>query len=187
MGPFGAGLAGLRLCVCSELVGEAEQCRVGAQPDVEIVDDDRRSAGELVRAGAEIGIAVFAAGEPVADELRLDAAANRVAEPGVADGDHCRRAEYTAASGDYLRASRGHAVALPRGAAGRIDENAGRDQKAEAAAGAAVPSGTERKIVALQRERERRYARRERHAVEIGGLRTQAERGFDAGNPAGGQ
>src|SRR5580704_794658 len=168
-----------------ELVGEAEQCRVGAQPDVEIVDDDRRSPGELVRAGAEIGIAVFAAGEPVADELRLDAAADGVAEPGVADGDHCRRAEYTAASGDYLRASRGHVVALPRGAAGRIDENAGRDQKAEAAAGAAVPSGTERKIVALQRERERRYARRERHTVEIGRLRAEVDRSFDAGDPAG--
>src|SRR5580700_2060167 len=168
-----------------ELVGEAEQCRVGAQPDVEIVDHDRRGPGELVRAGAEIGIAIFAAGEPVADDLRLDAAADRVAEPGVADGDHCRRAEYTAASGDQLRASRGYVVALPGGAAGRIDESARRDQKAEAGAGAAVPSGTERKIVAPQRERERRYARRERHAVEIGGLRTEGDIGFDAGDPAG--
>jgi hypothetical protein len=71
---------------------------VGAQPDIEIVDDDRRSPGELVRAGAEIGIAVFTAGESAADELGLDAAANRVTEPGVAHGDHCRRAEYAAAS-----------------------------------------------------------------------------------------
>src|SRR3984957_19746148 len=96
-----------------ELVGEAEQCRVGAQPDVEIVDDDGRSAGELVRAGAEIGIAVFAAGEPAADELRLDAPADRIAEPGVADGDHCRRAEDTAAGCYDLRASRGYVEALP--------------------------------------------------------------------------
>src|SRR6202044_1796685 len=179
--------AGLGLSGCPDLVGEAEQRRVGAQPDVEIVDDHRRCPGELGRAGAEIGIAVFAAGEPVTDDLRLDAAADRVAEPGVADGDHCRRAEYTAASGDQFGASRGYVVALPGGAAGRIDENARRDQKAEAAAGGAVPSGAECKIVTPEVERERRYARRERHTVEIGRLRAEVDRSFDAGDPAGGK
>ena len=74
---------------------------------------------------------------------------------------------------------------LPGGAAGRIDESAGRDQIAEAAAGAAVPSGTERKIVTHKGERERRHARRERYTVEIGRLRAEADIGFDAGDPAG--